>query len=172
MATLRALTIQNFKAIGDPVRIELKPITLLFGPNSAGKSTVMEALLYAREIFVNHNPNPHQVTIFDEPLDLGGFQNMVHNYDLSLPITVTVEIDLEKVGLSGDVPFEHRTVQHVGLTERCLDCLAKVQRASVSVSVCWDPILSIPYFASCRVELNEEFFSKLSDVGPSSRNYS
>ena len=99
MATLRALTIQNFRAISDPVRIEFKPITLLFGPNSAGKSTVMEALLYAREIFVNHNPNPHQVTVSGEPLDLGGFRNMVHNCDLSLPITVGVEIDLEENAL-------------------------------------------------------------------------
>jgi len=32
---ITAFTVKNFKAIGDdPVRIELKPITLLFGANS------------------------------------------------------------------------------------------------------------------------------------------
>ncbi len=169
MATLRALTIQNFKAISDPVRIEFKPITLLFGPNSAGKSTVMGALLYAREIFVNHNPNPHQVTVFGEPLDLGGFRNMVHNCDLTLPITVAVEIDLEENALSGSPIFEPRVVHHVGLSESCLDCLGKVQRVSLKVSVRWDPILSVPYFASYRVDLNDDFFCKLSDMGPSER---
>ena len=30
--------------------IELKPITLLFGPNSAGKSTILQSLHYMREI--------------------------------------------------------------------------------------------------------------------------
>ncbi len=169
MATLRALTIQNFRAISDPVRIEFKPITLLFGPNSAGKSTVMEALLYAREIFVNHNPNPHQVTVFGEPLDLGGFRNMVHNCDLSLPITVAVEIDLEENALSGSHIFEPRVLHHVGLSERCLECLGKVKRVSLLVSVCWDPILSVPYFASYRLDLNDDFFCKLSDMRPSER---
>jgi len=169
LATLRALTIQNFRAISDPVRIEFKPITLLFGPNSAGKSTVMEALLYAREIFVNHNPNPHQVTVFGEPLDLGGFRNMVHNCDLSLPITVGVEIDLQENALSGSPLFQPRVVHHGGLSEHCLDCLGRVQRVSLTVSVCWDPILSVPYFASYRVDLNDDFFCQLSDMPPSER---
>ena len=129
----------------------------------------MEALLYAREIFVNHNPNPQQVTVFGEPLDLGGFRNMVHNCDLSLPITIAVEIDLAGELLSGSPRFEPRVVHHVGLSERCLDCLGKVQRVSVVVSVCWDPILSVPYFASYRVELNDGFFCKLSAMPPSER---
>ena len=46
---IKALTLENFKGIAEPVRIEFKPITLLFGPNSAGKSTVLQALVYARE---------------------------------------------------------------------------------------------------------------------------
>ncbi len=33
---IKALTIENFKGIREPVRVEFKPITLLFGPNSAG----------------------------------------------------------------------------------------------------------------------------------------
>ena len=37
---ITAVEIENFKGIGRPVRIELRPITLLFGRNSAGKSTV------------------------------------------------------------------------------------------------------------------------------------
>ena len=41
---IRAVEIENFKGIGRPVRIELRPITLLFGRNSAGKSTVLHAL--------------------------------------------------------------------------------------------------------------------------------
>ncbi len=129
----------------------------------------MEALLYAREIFVKHNPNPQQVTVFGEPLDLGGFRNMVHNCDLSLPITVAVEIDLEENALSGSPLFDPREVHHVGLSEGCLECLGKVQRVALLVSVCWDPILSVPYFASYRVELNDEFFCRLSDMRPSER---
>jgi len=55
---LTSLTLENFKAVGDPVKIDFKPITLLFGPNSAGKSTIIQALHYAHEIFERNNTNP------------------------------------------------------------------------------------------------------------------
>lgn len=43
---LKALTLENFKGIGEPVRIEFAPLTLLFGPNNAGKSTILHALQF------------------------------------------------------------------------------------------------------------------------------
>ncbi|MBF0154724.1 MAG: AAA family ATPase [Magnetococcales bacterium] len=52
---LKALTLENFNGIREPVRIEFAPVTLLFGPNNAGKSTVVQALHYAREIFERGN---------------------------------------------------------------------------------------------------------------------
>ena len=48
---LTRIEIENFKGIGKRQIIDLRPITLLFGPNSAGKSTVLHALHYAAEIF-------------------------------------------------------------------------------------------------------------------------
>ena len=52
------LWIENFKGIGKRQHIPLRPITLLFGANSAGKSAVLHALLYLREIICNQNVNP------------------------------------------------------------------------------------------------------------------
>ena len=57
---ITAIEIENFKAIGERVRVELKPLTLLFGPNSAGKSTILQAIHYAHEIFERHNLDPHR----------------------------------------------------------------------------------------------------------------
>ena len=47
---ITSITIENFKGIGDAVTIPIRPITLLFGKNSAGKSTVLQALRYLRKI--------------------------------------------------------------------------------------------------------------------------
>ena len=47
---ITSITIENFKGIGDAVTIPIRPITLLFGKNSAGKSTVLQALRYLRQI--------------------------------------------------------------------------------------------------------------------------
>ena len=47
---LKSITIENFKCIGDAVTIPIRPITLLFGKNSSGKSTVIQALIYMNEV--------------------------------------------------------------------------------------------------------------------------
>ena len=78
---IAAIELENFKGIGPRQRVELRPITLLFGPNSAGKSTVLQALHYAREILERHNVDP-DVTIAGGLLDLGGFATLVHQHDL------------------------------------------------------------------------------------------
>lgn len=44
MTRITAIELENFQSIEQRTRIELKPITLLFGPNSAGKSSVFDAL--------------------------------------------------------------------------------------------------------------------------------
>jgi AAA15 family ATPase/GTPase len=55
---LARIEIENFKGIGSPQAIDLRPITLLFGPNSAGKSTILQALHYLREILERGNVDP------------------------------------------------------------------------------------------------------------------
>jgi AAA15 family ATPase/GTPase len=50
---IHALEIEKFKGIADRQRIEFAPLTLLFGANSAGKSTILQALLYLHEL-LNH----------------------------------------------------------------------------------------------------------------------
>ena len=41
---IESIEIQNFKSVGELQRIPFAPLTLLLGPNSAGKSSVMDAL--------------------------------------------------------------------------------------------------------------------------------
>ena len=57
---LSRIEIENFKWIGDTQVIDLKPITLLFGPNSVGKSTILQSLHYVREILERRNVDPDQ----------------------------------------------------------------------------------------------------------------
>lgn len=41
---LKSLTVSNYRSLGDPVRLELGPLTALVGPNGSGKSNVLDAL--------------------------------------------------------------------------------------------------------------------------------
>ena len=44
---LKALHIANFKAFAIAQRLPLRPITLIYGANSAGKSSILHALARA-----------------------------------------------------------------------------------------------------------------------------
>src|SRR3974390_1386822 len=90
---LSAIELENFKGIGPRQRIELKPITLLFGPNSAGKSTILQALHYVREILERGNIDP-DVTIAGGLIDLGGFATLVHNHELHRLVRLKLSLDI------------------------------------------------------------------------------
>jgi predicted ATPase len=89
--SLTAITLENFKSIEGPVRIELAPLTLLFGPNNAGKSTIIHALMYARELLANNNADPRGTVMGGKTADLGGFHAMVHGNDRSRHIRIRLE---------------------------------------------------------------------------------
>jgi len=96
---IKALTLENFKGIAEPVRIEFKPITLLFGPNSAGKSTVLQALVYTREILERHNLDPDRTLLGGEWMDLGGFDSLIHGHDRSRQMVIGFELDVHNTDL-------------------------------------------------------------------------
>jgi hypothetical protein len=97
---ITAIEIENFKAIGERVRVPLKPITLLFGANSSGKSTIVQALHYAREVFTKVNLNVDRPASGGDSVELGGFQNILHNHDLTKqPLRLRIELDLCDEGL-------------------------------------------------------------------------
>ena len=75
------IALENFKGIGKATSIRLAPLTLLFGANSAGKSTVLHALAYARDIFERHNCDATKTMLGGDSLDLGGFMEIVHGHN-------------------------------------------------------------------------------------------
>lgn len=96
---LKALTLENFKGIHEPVRVEFAPLTLLFGPNNAGKSTIVQALMYAREVLERNNCDAGRTQLGGDVVDLGGFENLVYGHDLTRAIRMRFELDLRGVAL-------------------------------------------------------------------------
>ena len=98
---ITSITIENFKGISEPVRLELRPITLLFGQNSAGKSSLLHAMIYAREVFERHNLDADRTLSAGEHLDLGGYRTFVHDHAIGNPIRLKFELDLDGIDLPG-----------------------------------------------------------------------
>lgn len=89
---LTAISIENFKGISNEITIPIRPLTLLFGANSAGKSTLIHALHYAREIIENKNPDADETLCGGKNLRLGGFRNLVHGHSLNRDVKLHFEI--------------------------------------------------------------------------------
>jgi hypothetical protein len=105
---LKALTLENFKGVREPVRIEFAPLTLLFGPNNAGKSTIIQALMYAREVLERNNCDAGRTALGGDVVDLGGFANLVHGHDGDRAIRMRFELNLEPQGLPSFKSEEQR----------------------------------------------------------------
>lgn len=101
---IKLLSLKNFKGFSDEVRIDLRPITLLFGANSAGKSSVLQALQYVREILERQNVNADRTLQGGEAVDLGGFLNLVNGRDPQKQIEIAVEMELGATSIPELVP--------------------------------------------------------------------
>jgi predicted ATPase len=161
---LSRIEIENFKGIGQRQAIDLKPITLVFGPNSAGKSTILQALHYVREILERGNIDP-DVTIAGGLIDLGGFATLVHNHELDRAVRLKLSLDLSdeqgaeglplNTGLSlGEPEFSELPVRYlVGESEEYRD-YAIVQQAGLEIEIGWSELEQAPYVARFVVELD------------------
>lgn len=85
---------KNFKAFGDWVKIPIKPITVIFGKNSAGKSSIMHAFLWLREISENGFLDIRTTAKSGDFVDLGGLQNYVHTNQKGAAKTVAYKVEL------------------------------------------------------------------------------
>ncbi len=104
---ITAIEIENFKGFGKRQRIEFAPITLLFGKNSAGKSSVFHALFFLEEFFRTKTPHFGKLEYFSSPelpVSLDGFQNTIHGQDSSREIFFRLELDVADEGEVGRVP--------------------------------------------------------------------
>lgn len=101
---VKSLSLKNFKGFSDEVRIELRHITLLFGANSAGKSSVLQALQYVREILERQNVNADRTLQGGEAVDLGGFLNLVNGRDPQKKVEIAVELELGATSIPELVP--------------------------------------------------------------------
>jgi hypothetical protein len=163
---ITSITIENFKGIGQPVRVPLRPITLLFGANSAGKSTIIQALHYARELVARNNPDADLPVAGGNAVDLGGFRSFVHMHDLSKPIRIAIEVVPEPAfGLPRlwD-PLIASKAERTEVWDSNISHL--VQSVGVELLVRWSAELRIPWLSELNISYNGTPFASVKKEFP------
>lgn len=161
--SITAITIENFKGIADAVTIPIRPLTLLFGKNSAGKSTVLQALHYVREVLEHRRPDPDRTQMGGDYIDLGGFQSLVHRNDLRRKIRIRVEFDVDDDGIPnfGITSLQGDTEESRALSLD-LNGITTIKSAWIEVVTAWEMHRSGgAYVAEYAVGLDGEPFIRL-----------
>lgn len=160
---ITSLTIENFKAVRSACRVEFKPITLLFGPNSAGKSTILQAMQFMRELLERRNVDTDHTIGGGDSVDLGGFRNFAQQHDPSQPVTVRIDFSL------GDVQLP--TYGRIGVNPETSSDLRKdiaengigdVQTAWVKVTCRWNEKKHVPFIDRYEIGLNGQRIAEIS----------
>jgi len=96
---MEAIRLQNFKGFQDSGWIALKPITLLFGYNSSGKSSIMQALLMLKQSLENPASEVPFVFSSEKGVDLGTYEDIVYNHEIDRKnhIILSLRVNIERV---------------------------------------------------------------------------
>lgn len=141
---LKSLRLENFKCFSDPVTIDFAPITMLYGPNSAGKSSVIQAICYLSEI-LNGNLDADITTHGGSEMNLGGFQNLLYNRDLDKTIKIGVELNLSNLDIKDYLFFD------LGLEYK------KYKKVLVEFEIAYSRYEEKPYVASIKYTYDDDF---------------
>ena len=95
---LTGLVLENFKTFGGAHAIPLAPLTLIYGANSSGKSSILQALLFLKQNIHLGNDSTATVVVSGSHVDLGSFSQVVHRHRMTSTVTVAPLIDLPAVG--------------------------------------------------------------------------
>ncbi|MDP2162002.1 MAG: AAA family ATPase [Flavobacterium sp.] len=153
---IKSISLGGFKGIREKATLPIAPITLFFGANSTGKSTVLQGFLYLYEILINRNCDPEYSSLVGEKIYLGGFNNLVHGKDNKNHITIGATLDLsEDIGtLEG-----YLSEAEEWLVENYIKELPTIEPKTYSFEfeITWDSFEKKPFIRKFTSTLDKEF---------------
>jgi hypothetical protein len=108
---LNSLVLNNFRCFGQRTTIHCAPITVMFGKNSAGKSSIISSLLLLKQSLVTGDDEGLLRPRTERgPADLGSMREIMYGHDIdrSLEITLRCSFDRRRIGNEHPYLFPRR----------------------------------------------------------------
>ena len=106
---LMELGLRNFKAFGDvEQRAPMSKITLIYGPNSGGKSSIVQAILMLKQsaLEAGNASTIWGLVTRGEYVDLGSYAALLHNHDQEKQLGITLTYGHGISQLSAQMAFD------------------------------------------------------------------
>ena len=127
--------IANFKAFGSPQTLPIRPITLIFGPNSSGKSSIFQSLLMLKQTMEESRGQETSLLFKGDLVDLGSYREFVHCHELhrafSFKATMSMPKKIEEA--FGDAIIKSERISDLGFLSD-LEELIDFNRIGLGVS--------------------------------------
>ena len=88
---IRSIFLGNFKSFTARADVHTKQISLIYGANSSGKSSIVQSLLLLKQSLSGERAGTEPLS-FRGIVDLGGFQNIISSHDTGRRLTLGVGI--------------------------------------------------------------------------------
>ncbi len=168
---LTSITLGGFKGIKTTAHIPLAPITLLFGANSTGKSSILHGLLYLYEILVNQNIDAQYSELTGKRVWLGGFRNMVFGKETSGVITLGAKLDLRE---TEEILGDYLSGIETYFIETSIGDSYQNDRANIwsfKLEVVWDDFIKKPFIRLFECFEDDELFSRFEKKSGTPESY-
>ncbi len=116
---ITSIELTNFKAIGETVVIPVKPITLIFGANSTGKSSILQCLAMLAQS-VTMGKRDMSASLFGKGIlvDVGNYHNFIYKHDVTKHFACKFNFDMDVNQLFDyQLPYDEAGPLDVSLNE-------------------------------------------------------
>lgn len=149
------ISLTNFRSFKNTQKIDIAPVTLLFGPNSVGKSSVLMALAYVQQILKKGHCNPQKLDALGGKT-IGGFRALVHGQDLKKSIRIRLDFSPDKtpfVYYGADVEEMANHIQNVDYVLMS-DFGGSIASGAVEFEISWSERFKRAYVKNYRSWVN------------------
>lgn len=155
------ISLTNFRSFKGTQTIELAPVTLLFGPNSVGKSSVLMALAYVQHILSKGHCSPERLDALGAKT-IGGFRSLVYGHDLSKTIKIRIDYEVgnsifEKYGSLAEEWARQIDVNHLQMP----DFDGNIKSIGIELEISWSNQFQHAYVSNYCLWVNEVFFGRI-----------
>jgi len=157
------ISLTNFRSFKATQEIDLAPVTLLFGPNSVGKSSVLMALAYIQQILKKGHCNPQKLGALGDK-KIGGFRSLVYGQDTSSAIKIRLGFDGKKTPfVSYDAGVDEMANHVVNAAYPLMnDFGGNIETGSIEFEVAWSNRHQWAYVKNLRVWINDDYVGSVS----------
>ena len=157
------IALTNFRSFQTTQSITLAPVTLLFGPNSVGKSSVLMALFYVQQMLEKGQCDPQRIDALGEK-HVGGFKRLINGRDTAKRMVIKLTVDK-----SGSIGSNYNQLVDLVGDDFALPVdspTADADRMAVEFHIAWSKAKDTAYVACYKIWLNDSLIAELaSDSG-------